>query len=630
MRYRLKHAFLFCLLAFLLSASPMLAQDTLTVVGSGLVNAAVASLAETIETEAISITVTGTTAGLDQFCKGRADIAAASRAITAAEDALCRADEVAYSEFLIAHSILAFAAHPTAPRQCLTESELDDLFKPSAAHQLRDWSSYDETLDELPITFIVPQDNQGAYVILDSLIAGDGLRRDALPYEDPQEAMLQVSQTPGAIAALPFSSQLAAAESLVVLELASDTADCAAPSAENVENRHYSAAQPLFVYVNQARLAQNPALAALIGFITSQAAADGVAEAGFTPPSRDTYALNAAILSNDESGRLISGAESQFTIPPNLSGHISISGSASAYGLLNAMAGQLTRQHEQLNIDFSMSGQNAGLRRLCADETDIAVLESELAADALQACQDNSVSAFPLPIGAQAAVLLGNAADERASCLTTAHIRTIWHTESAGQIQDWADLDATFPEQKMTLFGADAGDEYADMLMRAAGQAIPPIRRDIETNRDPLYRAAAVGNVPGALAYMSWADYQRVLANEQANIQLVAVDGGAGCIRPSKESITSGAYPLSRSASLLVNEGPLAEISLQSYLWRLFSEEGWSRMEDEGFVGINFVDLAALRSSLETQFSLAQAKAAEASETAEDESESESEADSSD
>lgn len=627
MRYRLKHAFLFGLLALLLRASPMLAQDTaLTVVGSGIVSAAVASLAEAIETESISITANGTTAGLDQFCKGRADIAAASRAITAAEDALCRADEVAYSEFLIAHSILAFAAHPDVPRQCLTESELDDLFKPSAAHQLRDWSSYDETLDELPITFIVPQDNQGAYVILDDLIAGDGLRRDALPYEDPQEAMRQVSQTPGAIAALPFSSRLAGDESLVVLELAADAADCAAPSAENVENRHYSAAQPLFVYVNQARLAQSPALAALIGFITSQAAADGAAEAGFTPPSREAYALNAAILSNAESGRLISGAESQFTTPPNLSGHISISGSASAHGLLNAMAGQLTRQHEQLTIDFGMSGQSAGLRRLCADETDIAVLESELAADALQACQDNNISAFPLPIGAQAVVLLGNAADERASCLTTAHIRTIWRAKSDGQIQDWSDLDATFPEQDMTLFGAGAGDEYADMLMRRAGHAIPPIRRGIETHRDPLYRAAAVGNVPGALTYMSWADYQRVLANEQANIQLVAVDGGAGCIRPSKESITSGAYPLSRTASLLVNEGSLADISLQSYLWRLFSEEGWSRMEDEGFVGINFVDLAALRSSLETQFSLAQAQAAaaEARETAEDEAEADS------
>ena len=625
MRYRLKYAFLFCLLALLLSASSMLAQDTaLTVVGSGIVNAVVASLAEAVETESISLTTIGTTAGLDQFCKGRADIAAASRAITAAEDALCRADEVAYSEFLIAHSILAFAAHPTVPRQCLTASELDDLFKPSAAHQLRDWSSYDETLGELPITFIVPQDSQGAYVILDDLIAGDGLRRDALPYEDPQAAMLQVSQTPGAIAALPFSGQLAAAESLVVLELdADDTADCAAPSAENVENQRYSAAQPLFIYVNQARLAQSPALAALIGFITSQAAADGVVEAGFTPPSRDTYALNAAILSNAESGRLISGAESQFTIPPSLSGHISISGSASAYGLLNAIASELTRQHEQLTIDFSMSGQSAGLRRLCADETDIAVLESELAADALQACQDNNISAFPLPIGAQAAVLLGNAADERASCLTTTHIRTIWHVKSTGQIQAWSDLDATFPEQNMTLFGAAAGDEYADMLMRTAGQAIPPLRRDIETHRDPLYRAAAVGNVPGALTYMSWPDYQRALANEQTNIQLVAVDDGAGCIRPSKESITSGAYPLARSASLLVNEGPLADISLQSYLWRLFSEEGWSRMGDEGFVGINFVDLAALRSSLETQFSLAQA-AAEASETAEAEIEADS------
>ena len=119
---------------------------------------------------------------------------------------------------------------------------------------------------------------------------------------------------------------------------------------------------------------------------------------------------------------------------------------------------------------------------------------------------------------------------------------------------------------------------YADMLMKAAGQAIPPIRRDTETHRDRFIARAAVGNAPGALTYMSWADYQNVLKNEQANIQLVSVDDGAGCIAPSEANISSGAYALARPASLLVNESSLrTEISLQSYLWSLFTDRGLAK-----------------------------------------------------
>ena len=613
MRPIVKYAGLFCLLALLSSTAIHFAQDaeTLTVVGSGIVNSVVESLAEANETEPVKITATGASAGFDQFCDGKSDIATASRAITAAEDAECIASEVAYSEFLIAHSILAFALHPGVPLECLTASELDALFRPSAAQQLRDWSSHDQNLEELPITFIIPQDSQVEYVILDSLIAGDGLRRDARTYEDRQDAISQVSQTKGAIAAIPFSSDLAAIESLVLLDLDDEsTSGCVSPSAQNVENRQYHAARSLFLYVNRARLEQNPALAALIGFSISEAAADVVAKAGFTPPTSDTYALNAAILRDAEAGRLFSGAESKFTIPAVLSGQIDISGAANAYGLLDAIARQLAGDSEQLSIQFSMGGQSAGIQRLCNNETDIAVLESEPEANALDECNANNISAIPVAIGTQATVLLGNAADEHASCLTAGQIRTIWNARSADKINAWSDLDESFPEQDMTLFGLSTVDQYADILMKTAGQAIPPIRRDTEIDRDPLYRAAAVGNVAGALTYMSWTDYQQVLDNEQTNIQLVSVDGGQGCIRPSKASITDGAYPLARPASLLVNESSLAELGLQSYLWRLFSESGWSAMEREGFVGLNFVDLAAVRSRLETQFSLAAAKAA--------------------
>ncbi|MBZ0289061.1 MAG: phosphate-binding protein, partial [Anaerolineae bacterium] len=74
-------------------------------------------------------------------------------------------------------------------------------------------------------------------------------------------------------------------------------------------------------------------------------------------------------------------------------------------------------------------------------------------------------------------------------------------------------------------------------------------------------------NVEGGLTYLSWTDYQRVLANNQQRIQLVGVNGGNGCVAPSEATINDGTYPLTRASKLLVNTKSLTRSEVQSFLW---------------------------------------------------------------
>lgn len=615
MAHVIKRVSVLFLLALLTSTTVLFAQDadTATIVGSGIVNSIVESLAEANETDTITITTTGTSVGFEQFCAGTADVVTATRAISADEDANCISNELAYGEFLIAHSILAFATNPNMTfLQCLTENDMNTLFTPTASGQLTNWTAYDETVEDLPLTVILPQDTTVEYLILDSLATGDGLRQDATQYEDTESAISQVAETDGTIAVLPYNSDLAQNESITLLEVNyNTTTGCASPSPENTENRLYNATLPLFVYVNRASLENNEDLANFIENLISNESADVVESAGFVTPTDETYATNSEILINADASRQFSGTESEFTIPDNLFGQIDISGAANAYNLLDTVATQLASNNQQLVINTTIEGQAAGIRRLCNGETDIAILSSDLSDDALEGCEANDINTVPIAIGTQATVLVANANDTYASCLTTQQVKTIWGASSTDTVMQWSDVDSSFPEQDLLLFGLSTTNEYADILLDVGEGAIEPIRRDTELSNDALYRAAAVGNVEGALAYMSWTDYRRVLSNNQQNIQLVDIDDGEGCITPSEETIIDGSYPLSRPASLLVNELSLTDIALQSYLWRLFSDQGWSTLDREGFIGIDFGDLPAVRSELETQFSLAEANIAE-------------------
>jgi len=601
------------LLALLTSTTVLFAQDTdpFTVVGSGIVNSVVESLAEANETDAITIVTTGTSAGFEQFCAGEADLVTSTRAITADEDATCISNDIVYSEFLVAHTIITFVAHPTVSVECLTESDFNTLYTPSATGQLTDWTAYDESVDSLPITFILPQDNTVEYVLLDSVVDGDGLRRDGETYDDVADAVSTVEETEGAIAALPFSESLLENDAINVLEVNyNSTLGCSPPSVENVENRLYNVAQQSFIYVNRESLDENTAIEDFLSFATSADSGDAISEAGFVPPTDETYSQNIEILENEEAGRLFSGQESTFQIPDTLFGQIDINGSANAYNLLDTVASQLTAEQQQLVINVTAEGQAAGIRRLCNGETDIAVLQSDPADGVLDGCEANDINTIPINIGTQAVVLISNAEDSFASCLTIEQIETLWSASATDTITNWSDVDASFPNQEITLFGQNTLNQYADILLSLGEAPIEPIRRDTELNNDPLYRAAAVANVPGAITYMSFPDYRRAQSTGQQGIQLVGVDAGGGCVLPNESTIDDGTYPLSRPATLLVNELSLTDISLQSYIWRIFSDQGWSIIDREGFIGIQFGDLPAVRSDLETEFSLAETNVA--------------------
>lgn len=583
------------------SSSLSLAQEngTISVIGSALTNALVRQLADSSAYE-LDVSDAGSARGIDLFCNGNFDLVTSTREMTDAEAAICDANEVTYSQLLVGHQIVAFAAHPGAPAACLSASSLDDLFKPTASHQLKDWSFESDEHADLPLTLILPAQDHIAYAILDNLVVGDGLRLDGA--DAPVDS---VGETPGALAVVQWSSAQAEDSTVKLLRLRdANSGQCLSPSVEAVENGQYAAAQSLYIYLNRARLEANEALLRFLEFAVEPANAGLVEAAGSTPPSEAIYELNAELLADAEAMPLLSGDEGAFRIPPALQGAVRIVGAANAYQPLNSLGEQMTRSHPQLQIDFDLAGSGAGVTALCAEAADIALLNAPLSRDE---CADNDLAALPFPIGAQATVLVGNAGDEFSTCLTSEQIVQIWRAESAGMVEQWADLGEDFPQAPLMLFGLSLLDAHTDILLDAAGELIPPVRRDTEQDYDPTYRAAAVANVPGALTYMTWAEYEGVLAKEQANVRAVAVDDGAGCVAPTATSISDGSYALSRGASLLVREAALADINVQSFLWTLYGDDNWSQVTREGFIGISALELPVVRRELQVAFRTAEA-----------------------
>jgi phosphate transport system substrate-binding protein len=590
------------LLALILVPILSAAQDSgLSLVGSAAVIPLVETFAASLDNVMLTSTVTGTGGGLQQLCAGSADIAAASRAISADETALCESAGISYLELLIAHNLIAFITNPQNDFvQCVTADNLNAIFSPSS--QLTNWNTLTADNPDQPLALFVPPADTAAFSILDRVIDGDGVRGD-IRYAADDAIIAAVSENAGALGVVSLKAAMNANDRVRILNVnANAIQGCVAPDADSVEQRFYPAADSWFIYVNAASL-DKPGLTDLLNAITSDEAAAVVENSGFSAPSAAVVESNRAVVEKGEGGVQFSG-DVTFTIPASVAGQVNLVGTVAGRDYAQSVIASFTGQYPGVSVNSQLKGEVDGLRRLCNGEADIALTTNDLSAEQTRNCTDNNITPVKLDLAARSVVLVANGGSPFLACLTTEQIATIWGAASSGSVTAWNQVNTAFPEQPMTLFGPNTGATEADLLMLKAAGANTPVRADTEQSSDALYRAAAVANVEGGLTYMTWAEYQRVLANNQSRIQLVAVDAGAGCVTPDESSMASD-YPLSQSFKLIINQSALTRTEVQSFLWFVFSDANYTLFQDAGLIGPRFGTLPAQREALVSAFDAA-------------------------
>lgn len=611
------------LLAGLMTGPALLAQEAATrITGSAIIEPLLQAMAGAAGVEGeVRIETTGSRTGLAQLCASESGLSTSTQPISEEQLQACADSDIVPAEFTLGHGILALITHSINAEfvTCLDDDQLANVFAPSAADNITHWNQIVADAPEtLALTVYAPDELGADFILLDALVRGDGLRADARPTRDPLAA---VAAEAGAIAV----TTLQAAQGQHILALDSANSDgCRAPSAANVEDGLYPAARPLLLYVNTA-LVNQPAVQALLELVASDAAAGLVASAGFTPPTERVVEINRDRLQAALRGEAAPPGQGSYNIPAGLSGALRVGGSAMEYEFAGATRDSLQAASPGVTTTLALTGTPAAFRELCDGALDLMFSGRMPLAGELDACATNGIEHLTLPLGNRALVLLASGHSEAPACLTTAQSGAIWRAESAGTLMRWSDLDATFPDEALTLFAPQPGSPQLDMLLAASAAGLTG-RHDIEMDDDALYRAAATANVPGALTFMSWAEYQQVLENGQERIRLMALDAGAGCVSPSPASIRDGSWPLGHTTLLTVNRSRLNLPAVQSFLWHLASEENFSAWEAAGFADVRLSDLHSLQNALVNAFDEAAIAALQRMEEQDSDAEGEAEA----
>ena len=580
----------------------------ITVIGSGIAGPVFRAAASEAGV-AIEFTVTGTNTGFARFCAGEADATTATRPISADENAACISSDVAYVELIIGHDVIAFITNiETAPTTCLTLEQISTAFAPSVEETVSNWDQVIENGSDLPLAVYIPDESTSAHAILDRIVEGDGIRADAVTVASTGEIIAAISDMPGALGVVPAPSAQTAVESVKVLDVDSGFG-CRPPDAESIEGGLYAAADTLYVYANLASL-QKPGLREALSFAGSSDAAQIVFDQGFLPPTDSGYNTNQESLAAAARGETVVRAVGDAAIPTNLTGQISVGGASSARGFVQASVDSFKALNPGVIANTRFLGEPAGFRQFCNGEINILAANNEPSPEQLDNCAANGIEPVAVQLGQQAAVLLAHGTDDYLACLTTEQLLSVWSSKSAADTNLWSQINPAFPDTAITLFAPRPGSALTDLLLLSLADTPLVARTDIQQNDDPLYRAAATANVDGALALVSWPEYQRILANNQSGIQLVAVDAGDGCVAPSLSTISDGSYPLTLPTQLVVNQSALLLPEVQAFVLFLTSSDNFSNIEAQGFVGLRPSDLAAARDRIQRAVLAAEAEAA--------------------
>ncbi len=232
------------------------------------------------------------------------------------------------------------------------------------------------------------------------------------------------------------------------------------------------------------------------------------------------------------------------TAAEGVSGEIQIDGSSTVFPISEAMAEEFQIANPGTNVTVGNSGSGGGFKKFCAGETDISNASRPIKDEEAATCKAAGIEFIEVPIAYDGITLVTNKSNDFATCLTKDQLKTIWAPESEDKVTNWNQVDPSFPDKPLELFGPGTDSGTFDYLTEEINGESGASRGDYTASEDDNVIVNGVEGSDGSLGYFGYAYFEE----NQDQLKALEIENEAGkCVAPSSESIADGSYnPLSR------------------------------------------------------------------------------------
>src|SRR5215211_5364164 len=243
----------------------------------------------------------------------------------------------------------------------------------------------------------------------------------------------------------------------------------------------------------------------------------------------------------------------------NLSGTIKVDGSSTVGPLTEAAAEQFQGSNPEVRVTVGTSGTGGGFEKFCAGETDISDASRSIEDDEKSACSEKQVSFDEIQVANDGIAVVSNPS-LKIDCLTTDQLKRLWATNDA---KTYNQVDPKLPNAKVSLFGPGTDSGTFDFFTGEINGEEGKTRKDYQPSEDDNVLVQGVAGDKNGLGYFGFSYYEQ----NQDKLNLIAVNNGSGCVKPSSADIQSGKYkPLSRPLYMYPSSAALKRPEVKAFM----------------------------------------------------------------
>jgi phosphate transport system substrate-binding protein len=308
------------------------------------------------------------------------------------------------------------------------------------------------------------------------------------------------------------------------------------------------------------------------------------------------------------------------TTAGDLTGSIAVSGSSTVLPISSLVA-ELFNEDVSPNVQITVDGPGTGdgFVLFCDGETDVSDASRPIEQEEADACAANGIEYIELAVAYDGITVMTNPANADVTCLNKGDLYALFGPESHG-IDTWdgadslaqqvggtagfpsAPLEITAPGEESGTYDAFielAGIEDTALAQGVAEDKAASLRTDYQASPDDNVIITSMEGSDSPLGFVGFAYAE----NAADQVKILQVDGGSGCVEPTRDTIADASYPLSRTLYIYVNKAKLADSpALQSFVDYYLSDSGLIDAVDQtGYVELPTDQIDATRSTWESE-----------------------------
>jgi phosphate transport system substrate-binding protein len=219
---------------------------------------------------------------------------------------------------------------------------------------------------------------------------------------------------------------------------------------------------------------------------------------------------------------------------------------------------------QSIQLTVGISGTGGGFKKFCRGETDISDASRPILKKEMDDCRAAGIEYFELPVAFDALTVVVNPKNTFIQQLTVAEMKKMWEPAAQGKVTNWSQINPSWPNQPLKLFGPGADSGTFDYFTEAVVGKSKSSRGDFTASEDDNVLVQGVARDPNALGYFGFAYY---IENKDKLKAVPIVNEKGRPVVPSMEAVEKGIYsPLSRPIFIYVSAKSLQKPEVKEFV----------------------------------------------------------------